>query len=319
MALAAATHSSAQPMAKVVEGETNDAPRRPKPPLPGKRPAPLEEVAEPQAKLRQHSGICYELVLALDVPLHAEYLVEARTASSHGVRLREVSQQMHVLRQKGRGRKKKKKRKRRLPRSPRPRRCLGATCGLHGPRFYALLRSTVDICSCLVMVVLSLYALGNLDFLRATGTWHPLVGCLSRRRSTGNFGVFWETASRFFYDPLHLTVTCSEFARGEQDYGFFCKMPSGWIPYLILLGSTVDACLHQCTEAGPDCRKLWILRSCSSFWIVDICFVHRRGRFPWSRLFLALGVSPLQFVRVIEILGMQVVQVSVVARCVERQ
>ena len=39
------------------EGETNDAPRRPKPPLPGKRPAPLEEVAERQEKLGQHSGI----------------------------------------------------------------------------------------------------------------------------------------------------------------------------------------------------------------------------------------------------------------------
>ena len=70
------------------------------------------------------------------------------------------------------------------------------------------------------MVVLALYALGNLDFLRATGTWHPLVRCLSRRKSTGNFGVFWETTSRYFYDPLYLTVTCSEFARGVQDMDF---------------------------------------------------------------------------------------------------
>ena len=52
-----------------MEGETNDAPRRPKPPLPEKRPAPLEEVAEPQAKLGQHSGIGYELVLALGAPV----------------------------------------------------------------------------------------------------------------------------------------------------------------------------------------------------------------------------------------------------------
>ena len=38
MALAAAMHHSAQPMAKEeVEGETTDAPRRPKPPLPGTR------------------------------------------------------------------------------------------------------------------------------------------------------------------------------------------------------------------------------------------------------------------------------------------
>ena len=92
----------------------------------------------------QHSGIGCELVLALDVPvlqmveqpvdasalafleeeeeakaLQVEYLMLARTATSHKVRLREVIQRMHVLRQKGRGSKKKKKRrKKRLPRSP---------------------------------------------------------------------------------------------------------------------------------------------------------------------------------------------------------
>ena len=69
MALAAATHHSAQPRAQEeLEGEKYYAPRRPKPPLPEKRLAPLEEVAEPQAKLGQHSGIGYELVLALDAP-----------------------------------------------------------------------------------------------------------------------------------------------------------------------------------------------------------------------------------------------------------
>ena len=52
-----------------MEGEKYYAPRRPKPPLPGKRLAPLEEVAEPQAKLGQHSGIGYELVLAFDAPV----------------------------------------------------------------------------------------------------------------------------------------------------------------------------------------------------------------------------------------------------------
>ena len=54
MELATAFHHSAQRVEaprEGVEGETNDAPRRPKPPLPGKRPAPLDEVAEPQAKL----------------------------------------------------------------------------------------------------------------------------------------------------------------------------------------------------------------------------------------------------------------------------
>ena len=69
LALATALHHSAQRVEaprEGVEGEKYYAPRRPKPPLQGKRPAPFEEVAEPQAKLGQHSGIGYELVLALD-------------------------------------------------------------------------------------------------------------------------------------------------------------------------------------------------------------------------------------------------------------
>ena len=56
MALAAAMHNSAQPRAQEgVEGEKYYAPRRPEPPLRGKRPAPLEEVAE-QEKLASHSS-----------------------------------------------------------------------------------------------------------------------------------------------------------------------------------------------------------------------------------------------------------------------
>ena len=67
--------------------------------------------------------------------LQVEYTLLARTATSHTVRLREVIQRMHVLRQKGRGRKKKKRRKKRLPRSPRPRpgpRCPASWSG-YGP------------------------------------------------------------------------------------------------------------------------------------------------------------------------------------------
>ena len=52
-----------------------------------------------------------------------------------------------------------------------------------------------------------------------------------------------------FDDPLCLTVTCSEFAMGVQDYGFFWKLTSGWIPHSALLGWTVDTCLRQVTEA----------------------------------------------------------------------
>ena len=152
MELATALHHSAQRVEaprEGVEGETNDALRRPKPPLPGKRPAPLE-----QAKLGQHSGIGYELVLALDVPvlqmveqpvdasalafleeeeakaLNAEFSMLARSATSHTVRLREVMMRMHVLRQKGRGRKKKKRRKKKLPKASSSR----SSCASHAAR-----------------------------------------------------------------------------------------------------------------------------------------------------------------------------------------
>ena len=97
-----------------MEGEKYYAPRRPEPPLPGKRPAPPVEVAEPQARLGQHSGIGHELVLALVVPVlqMAEQLVEEAEEEALAVeyvgvveRLREVVRRRHVLRQKGRGRK----------------------------------------------------------------------------------------------------------------------------------------------------------------------------------------------------------------------
>ena len=106
-----------------------------------------------------------------------------------------------------------------------------------------LLGSTMDTCSCLgpagflgiiprsfcVVVVLALYALGKLDFPQATGSWHPLVLCLSRWRRTGKVGVsvFWEFTTRNFSTaPLYLEVNCavysttrhlcSEFALGVQ-------------------------------------------------------------------------------------------------------
>ena len=53
---------------EVEERELHDAPRRQKPPPPGTRPAPLVEV-QPQGAMVQHSGIGFELVQALDVPV----------------------------------------------------------------------------------------------------------------------------------------------------------------------------------------------------------------------------------------------------------
>ena len=121
--------------------------RAQKAPPPGRRPGVLQDPA-PQGRVGQHSGIGYELVLALDVPvlqmveqpvdasalafleeieankLEAEYmqLVHDGFHKSPALteRMREVMRRRHVLRQKGRGRKKKKRRKKRLPLSPRP-------------------------------------------------------------------------------------------------------------------------------------------------------------------------------------------------------
>ena len=128
--------------------------RAQKAPPPGMRPGVLQDPA-PQGRVGQHSGIGYELVLALDVPvlqtveqpvdasalafleeieandLEDEFmkLVHAGFHKSSALteRMREVVQRREVLRQKGRGRKKKKRRKRRTPRtsslpSRRPRR-----------------------------------------------------------------------------------------------------------------------------------------------------------------------------------------------------
>ena len=53
---------------EVEERELHDAPRRQKPPPPGTRPAPLVEVP-PQGAMVQHSGIGFELLQALDVPV----------------------------------------------------------------------------------------------------------------------------------------------------------------------------------------------------------------------------------------------------------
>ena len=130
--------------------------RAQKAPPPGMRPGVLQDPA-PQGRVGQHSGIGYELVLALDVPvlhmveqpvdasalafleeieandLEDEYmkLVHAGFHKSPALkeRMREVMRRREVLRQKGRGRKKKKRRKRRTPRtsslpSRRPRRRL---------------------------------------------------------------------------------------------------------------------------------------------------------------------------------------------------
>ena len=83
MALAESLHHSAQRPEKarareVEEQDQHEALRRQKAPPPGMRPGVLQDPV-PQGRVVQHSGIGYELVLALDVPVlqMAEQLVDA--------------------------------------------------------------------------------------------------------------------------------------------------------------------------------------------------------------------------------------------------
>ena len=73
MALAECLHHSAQRPQKarareVEEQDQHEASRRQKAPPPEKRPEPLEKVSEPQAGIRRHTGVGFELVLDPVVP-----------------------------------------------------------------------------------------------------------------------------------------------------------------------------------------------------------------------------------------------------------
>ena len=60
----------------------------------------------------------------------------------------------------------------------------------------------------------------------------------------GTVGKVGKSGSRltYFYEPLYMTVTCSEFTFGVQDYGLFWEMTSGCFPYPAPVGSTLDTC-----------------------------------------------------------------------------
>ena len=159
MALATAAHHSAQPdealrrqrtarAREVEEQDQHEALRRQMAPPLGMRPGVLQDPA-PQGRVGQHSGIGYELVLALDVPvlqmaeqpvdasalafleeaeandLEVGYMELVRSGFSKSPasleRMREVVRRRQVLHQKGRGRKKKKRKKRKLPKGSSPR------------------------------------------------------------------------------------------------------------------------------------------------------------------------------------------------------
>ena len=124
-----------------------------------------------------------------------------------------------------------------------------------------------------------------------------------------------------FFDPLYLTVTCSAFAGGVQDYGLFWKMTSGWIPCPAPVGSTLDTRLRQFTEA-------FTVQTADNFGQAAVPVLQRRrhflhgaeAEFHGLAVQQTIVIHQLQFLNeVIDVPGMQVVQVSVVARCVQRQ
>ena len=85
----------------------------------------------------------------------------------------------------------------------------------------------------------------------------------------------------FFFSPLYLAVTCSAFDCGEQEYGIFWKMTSGWILYSALVGSTLDTCIRQFTEAfmvqTANCGVSAVAVPHGRRYFLSWC----RGRFPW--------------------------------------
>ena len=75
--------------------------------------------------------------------------------------------------------------------------------------------------------------------------------------------------------PFSAPEVCSPLQYKSMD--FSGRRILVWFPYSVLLGSTVDTCLRQFIEAQSSyCRKLRILRSCSSSSVVDILFVPQR-------------------------------------------
>ena len=154
-------------------------------------------------------------------------------------------------------RKRKKKRKRKLPRtSSRPRlACSGYKFLPRSPRRFGT-NSTFFLRD---------------GGARAVRTWKPRL-CASHWYLAHTCSVpvtpeehkkiwsFLRDDCAEFFDPLYLTVTCSACAGGVQDYGLFWKMTSGWIPCPAPVGSTLDTCPRQFTDAltiqtAENCRN----------------------------------------------------------------
>ena len=171
----------------------------------------------------------------------------------------------------GQKRKRKKRRKRKLPRNSSCPRLAARHFGRYGPDGH-LRRDTVSA-----------------SVARVVRTWKPglstshwyLVRCLTRRRSTGNFGVFWEITMRnYFYGPLYLSGVPLE----VRVFGFFWKMTSGisvcstpWFDSGYTLGVSLQ---RPWSRTAENCGLYAVAVHCWSSSSLSL----RRGSSPWSRL-----------------------------------
>ena len=260
----------------------------------GTRPAPLAEVAEPQRRLGARTLVC----LSPSVPLLADTAAEAVDVNTVHFLLKDALKQLKERRNmeaeeeeeerwmaqvkamtvlsRRLPRKRKKKRKRKLPRNSSRPRLAARHLGRYGPEgHFCRDAETASVA-------------------RAVRTWKPglstshwyLAPCsvLVSPEEHRKISVFWKfTARNYFYGPLYLAVICAVYSTTRQSRVWSSPLEyksmdfSGrrilvWFPHSVLLGSTVDTCLASVYEAFwlPHCRKLRILRSCSSSKVVDI-------------------------------------------------
>ena len=107
------------------------------------------------------------------------------------------------------------------------------------------------------------WEMSSLYFRLQRNAWNSVLHAM--RQPT----VFW-----LFSTSPYLTVTCSEFASGVHDYGFFWEMPSWFISvFSSCVGSTPDTCLRQYLVQTANCG---VSAVAVLFLVVDIPFVTQR-------------------------------------------
>ena len=297
-------------------------------------------MAEPQAKLGQDSGIGYELVLALDVPvlqmveqpvdasalafleeaeakdLEVEYMELARSGFSQSPawleRTREVVRRRQVLRQKGRGRKKKKKRrKRKLPKGSSPR-------SLPARAVLDIFPVALSVVRCLgaALRVLGFWIFG--DGFCDVSVFCAQLGPMDTRtcvtRHLDGFFLWWfprplVSGSHLFYLVLARGVQYVVYSgRSLPDVVFGASwFDSGYmlLPVYGFWGALFPYTAHCLVLRGT--RYTSVTEFASS-----ISLSWSRGRFPWSYCSADHSNSPELLNTVIDV---PVVQVAQLPRC----